>query len=137
MQETAEKAITSIGRNAFNKRLTVVCPVITLTVKKGSYAEHYANYEAHWPMHYYYEGNDELQHPMSEFEDENLLVDPASLGSDGTGVYRCGLKDQAGAVIKEIVIYAPKTIKLAKESYVYNGKHHKPSITVKDRKGNV
>lgn len=90
MQETAEKAITSIGRNAFNKRLTVVCPVITLTVKKGSYAEHYANYEAHWPMHYYYEGNDELQHPMSEFEDENYwwirrLLDQMEQESIGAG----------------------------------------------------
>lgn len=135
---TVPESVTSIGKNAFNKRLTVVCPEIILTVKKGSYAEHYANYEAHWPMHYYYEGNDELQHPMSEFEKENLWAkQPASLGSDGIGVYRCGLQNHVGDVIKEVVIYAPKTIKLAKESYVYNGKNHKPSVTVKDRKGNV
>lgn len=34
-------------------------------------------------------------------------------------------------------IYAPKTFKLSTTSYTYNGKTKKPSVTVKDRKGNV
>ena len=42
---------------------------------------------------------------------------------------------KCGYVKKKTTIYYPKTIKLSKTSYKYNGKVHKPSVTVTDSKG--
>ena len=41
-----------------------------------------------------------------------------------------------GNVSKNTTIYYPKTITLSKTSYTYNGKAQKPTVTVKDSKGN-
>lgn len=42
-----------------------------------------------------------------------------------------------GKVSKTVTVYYPKSIKLSKTSYTYNGKVQTPSVTVKDYKGNT
>ena len=42
-----------------------------------------------------------------------------------------------GYVSKTTTVYYPKTIKLSKTAYTYNGKVQTPSVTVKDSKGNT
>lgn len=45
--------------------------------------------------------------------------------------------NKCGEQKSETTIYVPKTIKLSKTAYTYNGKVQKPSITIKDSKGNT
>lgn len=59
---------------------------------------------------------------------------PAKPGSDGKNVTICNV---CKTVLKQDTIYAPKTLKLSKERYVYDGKVKKPGIKVKDSKGKV
>ena len=61
-------------------------------------------------------------------------VVPATSEKNGSIVTKCG---RCGTVGSEKVIYAANSIKLSKTSYTYNGKSQKPSVTVKDSRGNV
>lgn len=58
---------------------------------------------------------------------------PATLIVDGKKVETCSLCKE---VIKTDAIAHPKTIKLNKTKFVYNGKAQKPSVVIKDTKGN-
>lgn len=58
----------------------------------------------------------------------------ATLSKNGKTVTKC---TTCGGVSKTVTIYYPKTIKLAKTAYTYNGKVQKPAVTVKDSKGNT
>ncbi len=57
----------------------------------------------------------------------------ATLKKNGKIENKCSV---CGTVKSTTTIYHPKTIKLAKTKYTYNGKAQKPSVTVKDSKGN-
>jgi len=56
----------------------------------------------------------------------------ATTRKNGSVVTKCSV---CGYVSKKTTIYYPKTIKLSKTSYTYNGKVQKPTVTVKDSKG--
>lgn len=56
----------------------------------------------------------------------------ATLSKNGSSVKKCKI---CGFVEKTTKIYYPKTIKLSADTYTYNGKIRKPSVTVKDSKG--
>lgn len=56
----------------------------------------------------------------------------ATTNKNGSIVAKCTKCDE----VTKSTIYYPKTITLSKTSYVYNGKAQKPSVTVKDSKGN-
>jgi len=56
----------------------------------------------------------------------------ATTKKNGSVVTKCTV---CGAVKSKSTIYYPKTIKLSKTSYTYNGKVQTPSVTVKDSKG--
>ncbi len=57
----------------------------------------------------------------------------AAIGKNGSKINACTMcgKEKANSTI-----YAIKTIKLSKTAYTYNGKTRKPSVTIKDSKGN-
>ena len=57
----------------------------------------------------------------------------AQPGKNGTTTYTCTV---CGQKAKTATIYAPKTFMLSKSAYTYDGKAKKPSVTVKDAKGN-
>ena len=59
---------------------------------------------------------------------------PAKPGSNGKNVTICSV---CKTVLKQDTIYAPKTLKLSKERYGYDGKVKKPGIKVTDSKGKV
>ncbi len=56
----------------------------------------------------------------------------ATTSKNGSIVTKCTV---CGNVLKNTTIYYPKTIKLSKTSYTYNGKVQTPSVIVKDSKG--
>lgn len=58
----------------------------------------------------------------------------ATLTANGKKETRCTV---CGKVTKTETIYAAKTIKLSATKYTYDGKVKKPSVTIKDSKGNV
>ena len=58
---------------------------------------------------------------------------PATLKENGMITKKCSACGKA----KTSVIFRPKSFKLSKTSYKYNGKAKKPSVTVKDIKGKV
>ncbi len=58
----------------------------------------------------------------------------ATLSKNGKTVKKCTI---CGYVSKTTTIYYPKTIKLSKREYIYNGKIKTPSVTVKDSEGNI
>ena len=58
----------------------------------------------------------------------------ATLSKNGKVENKCSV---CGYVSKTTAVYYPKTIKLSTTSYTYNGKTKKPSVTVKDSKGNT
>ncbi|MCC8073059.1 MAG: fibronectin type III domain-containing protein, partial [Clostridiales bacterium] len=62
------------------------------------------------------------------------VVTKATLEKNGKIVKSC---TRSGCSAKTTTtIYYPKTIKLSSTSYTYDGETHKPSVTVKDSKGN-
>jgi len=58
----------------------------------------------------------------------------ATLTKNGKIETKCSV---CGKVSKTVTVYYPKSIKLSKTSYTYNGKVQTPSISVKDSKGNT
>ena len=58
----------------------------------------------------------------------------AKPGANGKTVTKCST---CGTVKSTTTIYAPETLTLSKTSYTYNGKTQKPTVTVKDSKGNT
>ena len=58
----------------------------------------------------------------------------ATLTADGKKETRCSVCNK---VTETKTIYAPKTMKLSKTTYTYTGKAKKPSVIVKDSRGNV
>ncbi len=58
----------------------------------------------------------------------------ATLKKNGKVETKCSV---CGYVSKTTTVYYPKTIKLSKTEYTYNGKVQTPSVTVKDSKGNT
>ena len=59
---------------------------------------------------------------------------PAEPGSDGKIVTKCSV---CNTVLQQETINAPKTIKLSKTRYIYDGKSKKPVVNVIDNKGQV
>ncbi|MDE5965060.1 MAG: InlB B-repeat-containing protein [Eubacterium sp.] len=64
---------------------------------------------------------------------ENAIT-KATLSKNGKIVNKC---IDCGNVSKTTTVYYPKTIKLSKYSFTYNGKVQKPNAIVKDSKGNT
>ncbi len=58
----------------------------------------------------------------------------ATLSKNGKVENKCSV---CGKVSKTVTVYYPKSIKLSKTSYTYNGKVQTPSVSVKDSKGNT
>ena len=58
----------------------------------------------------------------------------AEIGKDGKIVNAC---TRCGTVASTTVISAISSVELSNTSYTYNGKECKPTVTVKDKKGNV
>ena len=58
----------------------------------------------------------------------------ATLTKNGKVESKCSV---CGNVSKTTTVYYPKTIKLSKTAYTYNGKVQTPSVTVKDSEGNT
>ncbi|MBE6740822.1 MAG: glycoside hydrolase family 43 protein [Ruminococcaceae bacterium] len=58
-------------------------------------------------------------------------VTPATLKANGKTVKKCSVCKMTLST----TIYKPKTFKLSKTSYTYDGKAKKPSVTIKDTKG--
>ncbi|MBE6741660.1 MAG: fibronectin type III domain-containing protein [Ruminococcaceae bacterium] len=58
----------------------------------------------------------------------------ATLSKNGKISKRCAV---CGYQPADTVIYMPKTFTLSKSSFTYDGKAHKPTVTVKDSKGKV
>lgn len=58
----------------------------------------------------------------------------ATLTANGKIVTKCTV---CGTITKTTVLYAVKTITLSSTKYTYDGKEKKPSVTVKDSKGNT
>ncbi len=63
---------------------------------------------------------------------KKVLV-PATFEKDGKSYEIC--TKGCGTIQNETVIPCIKTVKISKESYVYNGKAKQPTVTVKDRTG--
>lgn len=61
-------------------------------------------------------------------------VTKATLSQNGKTVNKC---TGCGKVAKTTTVYYPKTVKLSKNTFTYNGKAQKPSVIVKDSKGNT
>jgi len=58
----------------------------------------------------------------------------ATTSKNGSIVTKCSV---CGSVKSKSTIYYPKTVKLSKTAYTYNGKVQTPSVSVKDSKGNT
>lgn len=58
----------------------------------------------------------------------------ATVNANGKRITTCNICNQ---ITKTEIIYAAKNIALTKDEYTYNGKLQKPSVSVKDSKGNV
>lgn len=56
----------------------------------------------------------------------------ASPGKNGANITNC---KKCGKVLKQNIIYSPKTVELSSENYIYNGKEQKPNVVVKDSSG--
>ncbi|MGN0522139.1 MAG: leucine-rich repeat domain-containing protein, partial [Eubacterium sp.] len=65
--------------------------------------------------------------------EKSVKTTKATTKKNGTVTELCNI---CGKKIKSTTIYYPKTITLSKTSYVYDGKVKKPTVTVKDSKGN-
>jgi hypothetical protein len=64
---------------------------------------------------------------------EKSTVTKATLTKNGKSTYICSV---CGEKLKDpITIYSPKTIKLSKTAYTYDGKAKKPTVNVTDSKG--
>lgn len=68
--------------------------------------------------------------------DSQTLFTRATARKDGKILVQCK-RPSCKAVESETIIYAATDISLSKTSYTYNGKVKKPSVTVKDSKGNL
>lgn len=64
----------------------------------------------------------------------NTTTTKAKPGANGKTVTKCSV---CGTVKSTTTIYAPKTLTLSATSYTYNGKAQKPTVKVKDSKGNT
>ena len=64
---------------------------------------------------------------------EKYLV-KATLSKNGKDGKKCSVCDYVASTVK--TVYYPKTFKLSTTEYTYNGEVRKPSVTVKDSKGN-
>lgn len=64
----------------------------------------------------------------------NTVITKATLTKNGKVENKCSV---CGNVSKTTTVYYPKTIKLSKTSYTYNGKAQTPSVSIKDYKGNT
>lgn len=60
------------------------------------------------------------------------IITPATLRNDGKIVSVC---KECSAVEKEAPVYAPSEIALSEDNFAADGNAHKPSVTVKDKKG--
>ena len=61
------------------------------------------------------------------------MVTKAKPGANGKTVRKCS----ACGKVSTTTIYAPKTLTLSTTSYTYNGKTKKPTVKIKDSKGNT
>ena len=115
--------MTEIGESAFDG----CSSDLTLVVVRGSYAETYAKQNE--IKYRYTEDTEECTHTYKR------KVTPATTKKNGSITQICS---KCGAEKgKPTVIYAAKNIKLSKTSFSYNNKVQKPSVTIKDSKGNA
>lgn len=66
---------------------------------------------------------------------QKASITPAMTKADGKISYSCPICENTTAAAK--TIYKISSVKLSKTAYDYNGKAKKPTVIVKDRKGNV
>ena len=75
-----------------------------------------------------------IHYKQCEKHSYKTTVTKATASKNGKEVTACSMCDN---VKSTVTIYSPETIKLSKTEYTYNGKEQKPSVTVRDSKGNV
>ena len=64
----------------------------------------------------------------------NTTIIPATVGTNGSVIEKCSI---CGDIKSDTTIYAIKGITLKTTKYTYSGKAKKPSVIIKDSKGNV
>ena len=75
----------------------------------------------------------EIPYDNSSDHIRKATVTQATLTANGSKVYKCSV---CGKTLKTETIYAAKNISISKNTYTYNGKAQKPTVTIKDSKGN-
>ena len=71
---------------------------------------------------------------IHEHDNETIITKKANMSENGSIVVKC---KKCKKIISNTTIQYPKTIELSATSYKYTGKVNKPSVTVKDAKGNT
>jgi len=122
---TIPESITKIGCSAFGG-----CD----TLQKV----YYGGFKTQWERVEIYEGNEPLSKATIHYKtcsthSYKTTTTKASLTKNGKVETKCSVCGDT----KTTTIYYPKTIKLSKTEYTYNGKAQKPTVTVKDSKGNT
>ena len=142
---TIPNSVTSIGEAAFSYCSNLTSVTIPNSVTK---IESWAFYECEKLKDVYYLGTEAEWNAVS-IEMGNSCLASATLhththsykttttkakpGTNGKIVSKCS----CGSVKSTTTIYAPKTLTLSTTSYTYNGKTKKPTVKVKDSKGNT
>ncbi len=123
--------IESLGDFSFylgNKKDTYVYLPINSTFDKSEYMR--TDYAWSWRKRIIIR-LDENGKAILEHEYKVATTEPATISKNGKIIKKCTSCDKT---ITE-TIYYPKTITLSKTKYTYDGKTHKPTVTVKDSKG--
>ena len=115
---TIPGSVTSIGEGIFNGDSV-------LKVVKGSYAETYA--KENNIKYVYVPGSASL--PCAHTW--NTSITKATTKKDGVITKTCTKCGEKSVT----TIYAPATIKISEDTFTYNNKSQKPSVTIKDSKG--
>lgn len=71
--------------------------------------------------------------PLKAHKSETLCT-KAVPGADGSFMEKCSV---CGKILKQSAIYAPKTLTLSEDCYVYDGSEKQPEVILKDSRGQV
>ena len=144
---TIPNSVSSIGDYAFEgctNLTSVTIPNSVTKIESWAFYEceklkdvYYLGTEAEWKAVSIEMGNSCLAsatlHTHTHTHSYKTTTTKAKPGTNGKIVSKCS----CGSVKSTTTIYAPKTLTLSTTSYTYNGKTKKPTVKVKDSKGNT